>query len=641
MATSSALSTSNQYIKYKITITQKSQNTSNNTSNVTVSVKFYRTNTGYTTYGTGTVYCKINGTTYSSSVTPSQKITSSGIVLFTKTLNVSHNSDGTKTLTCSAKISHDQVSSDYQSFSMDLTTIPRKSTLSVGNGTLGTSQTLTVTKQSSSFTHTIVATCGSASTTVCTKASSTSISFTPPLTWASQNTTGTSISAKYTITTYSGDTNIGSNSYTKTCSIPASVKPSCSISVSDSSGYYDTYGAYIKGLSKFKIVVTGTPSYGSGISSYSTTANGSTYTSSSFTTSVLKSYGTLTISSKVTDKRGRTGTKSVTATVLNYESPKITKLTAERCDSDGTLNDNGAYLKISYSFSATDLNSKNKTSWKIRYKKTADTEYTTIQFGIGSSMLSFSDSGIIEADTGSSYDIEFTITDNFKTTVKKIAASTGFTLMHWLASGLGMAIGKLSELTDYLDIGFKTMFRDDIAIGSNNKKIFGTKPDGTVVDSFNAQDQNGNTIVGYGNYSNKSGDTNIYGVNVNIGISDVASGSDVYKPYYSRGDVITLTFRTAGYITNSSKDISFWIPLAKPVIGSPTVTVTSLNGFVFMQGGNYTHGSGASTYVTPTSYEATATYGAGIYVKAVFSNITNAINNDAIGIYWNGQITLS
>jgi predicted RNase H-related nuclease YkuK (DUF458 family) len=52
MATSSAMSTTNDKIQYKVTITQNSQSVANNTSNVTVSVRVYRTNTGYTTYGT-------------------------------------------------------------------------------------------------------------------------------------------------------------------------------------------------------------------------------------------------------------------------------------------------------------------------------------------------------------------------------------------------------------------------------------------------------------------------------------------------------------------------------------------------------------------------------------------------------------
>lgn len=130
MATSSAKNTSNQYVKYKITITQNSRDIANNKSNVTVSVKFYRTNTGYSTYGTGTVYCKIDGTQYSAAVEHTQKITENGIVLFSKTLDIPHNADGKKTLTCSAWISlNTPLTSSEQSYSQVLTAIPRQATL--------------------------------------------------------------------------------------------------------------------------------------------------------------------------------------------------------------------------------------------------------------------------------------------------------------------------------------------------------------------------------------------------------------------------------------------------------------------------------------------------------------------------------
>lgn len=125
MATSGAMNTSNDRIKYTITIAENSQSIPYNRTNVTVSVRFYRTNTGYETYGTGTVYCVIDGVEYSASVTPSQKITNSGIVLFSKTLDISHNAGGNKILTCSAWINHQQVTSSKQSYSQTLTTIPR------------------------------------------------------------------------------------------------------------------------------------------------------------------------------------------------------------------------------------------------------------------------------------------------------------------------------------------------------------------------------------------------------------------------------------------------------------------------------------------------------------------------------------
>ena len=69
MATSSNFSTSNQYIKYRIIVTENSYSVANNTSNVTVKVQAWRTNQGYETYGTGTCYVNIDGTTSVSETT--------------------------------------------------------------------------------------------------------------------------------------------------------------------------------------------------------------------------------------------------------------------------------------------------------------------------------------------------------------------------------------------------------------------------------------------------------------------------------------------------------------------------------------------------------------------------------------------
>lgn len=478
MGTSSALNTSNQYIKYKITIKQNSTSVDNNTTNVTVTVNFYRTNTGYTTYGNGTVYCKINGTTYSASVTTSQKITNSGINLFTKTLNIPHAADGTKTLTCSAWIDHSQVTSSEQSYSMALTTIPRKSTMTVANGTLGTSQTITVTRQASSFTHTIKAVCGSS--TLYIKADGTtstssvthgdcSIPFTPPVSWASQNTTGRSVTVKYIITTYNGTASVGSNSYTRTCTIPdiSGIRPTCTISVSDPLGYATTYGGYIKGMSKLKISIAGSPKYSTTIKSYSTTVNGSTYTASSFTTGVLKTSGTVTVSTKVTDARG-ISSKEATAdvTVLDYSAPYVSKLNIIRCNEDGTENEAGAYVKVIFNGSASSLNSKNTVTYALKYKKTSDTSYTTVNLSNYNNNYSVSEaSTMFAADTGSSYDVDVVATDAFTSYTRSGTASTEQTIMHFNAAGNGMGIGKLSEYENMLDIGWLTHSTKPICLG--------------------------------------------------------------------------------------------------------------------------------------------------------------------------------
>lgn len=449
-------------VSLSLSITQNSQSIANNTSNVTVKATVKWTSGSFNQLQKSG-WVKIDGTTYDFTSSFNYSGTTSGSqVIFTKTVNVSHNSDGTKTLSCSASYTTGVSSGTITaSTSKVLTTIPRKSTLSVGNGTLGTPQTLTVTEQASSFTHTITAKCGSASTTVCSKSTNNSISFTPPLSWASQNTTGTSVSVTYTITTYNGSTSVGSNTYTKTCSIPASVKPSCTISVTDPTGISDIYGVngYVKGVSKFKVVVTPTTSYGSAIASYKTTANGGTYTTASFTTDVLATSGELTIKATVTDKRGRSGTSSITVDVRNYSFPSVSKLTVHRCNEDGSPNDEGKCVKVVFDASATDINGTGSSSIYLDYKKTTESQYTTIN--LVNDQVSVTDfTYIFDADSGSSYNVRVSIEDDLgNTATRATTASTAFTLMHFGASGRCIAFGKLAELEDVADFAFSIMPR--------------------------------------------------------------------------------------------------------------------------------------------------------------------------------------
>ncbi len=708
-------------VSISISITQGSQSIANNTTNVTVKVN------AKWTYGSWNAtsrpgWVKINGTTYNFSSSFNTGGTTSGSqTLYTKSVTVPHNSNGTKTLSCSASYSSDVSSGTVTaSASKTLTTIPRKSTLTVSNGTLGTAQTLKITEKATSFNHKLTYKCGSASGYILGSSSATSStlsqSWTPPLSLAAQNTTGTTISITFTLTTYNGSSSIGSNSYTKSFEIPTSVKPSCTVSVSDANGYASTYGGYIKGLSKFKIVVTPTTSQGSPISSYSTTANGVAYKVASFTTDVVKTVGTNTITATVKDKRGRSGSASVTANVIDYKKPSITLLKVSR-----TENGQGANVQVTFDSSVTALSNKNTATYKLEYKKSSASSYTAVTLSNYANNYAVSNGTYtFPAETGSSYDVKLTVTDKFDSGYKTTSASTAFTLMHWLKSGLGMAIGKIAEIEEYLDIGFKTRFRKNIIMsngtGSNGSGvIYGEDPSsGADIAAFQPQNENGNTLVGYGNYARKSGNTNLYaggdvwiftgdsstslakfegdtgrlllnrstdcgyktthtsgkiisfgigGGGINRGIYDnttskwqiYSDDTDLYlgapaysyfKPYYGKGDVLEFTLQTAGFITSSSTSLGFVIPISKPIIGNPTVTVSSINGFKLRQrnsssGGSYTHGSSADVYAKPSKYTAAINDGANISVVATFSTTTNAVNNSPIGVYWNGKVTLS
>lgn len=181
-----------------------------------------------------------------------------------------------------------------------------------------------------------------------------------------------------------------------------------------------------------------------------------------------------------------------------------------------------------------------------------------------------------------------------------------------------------------------------MTLKNSNQGVQGVHPDTGETTSLLNMSSYGNTVIGYGGYSNENGNSHIYGNDI---VNYVASAGKVnYRPYYRAGDVIDFTgssaIRTAGYVTNAGKNVVFTIPVAKPVIGTPSVIATSGSGFVLRQDGNYTHGSSASTFVKPTSYSVILN-DIGFIITGVFDVTTNVVNNDAIGIYWDGTITLS
>ena len=324
--------------------------------------------------------------------------------------------------------------------------------------------------------------------------------------------------------------------------------------------------------------------------------------------------------------------------IIAYVAPKITGYSVDRCDANGTIMDEGTYALISFDWSTFAETPSISVTWEsVDGSITGSTTITvsgtsgTVSQTVGNGALT----------TDSSFDITVTVSDSGGATSKNAHLnSLEFPIEVAYENGkYGVGLGKTAELIGYVDVGYKTRHHDHIEF-ENNKVIYGTKPDGTKWEAFNPQNANGNTVVGYDNYENQNGLTNIYGYDLNFGVSNIANPG-TYRPYRRQGDSMTISVRTAGYITNAKKDLSFWIPFSIPIIGSPTVTVTCVNGFQLRQGDKYICGSSASVYAVPTSIEASVTMYNGVYVKAVFSDTTNTVNNDTVGIYFNGTITFS
>lgn len=115
-----------------------------------------------------------------------------------------------------------------------------------------------------------------------------------------------------------------------------------------------------------------------------------------------------------------------------------------------------------------------------------------------------------------------------------------------------------------------------------------------------------------------------------------------WRPYFCAGDSISAAFGTAGYITNSGKDVIFIIPLSKPMVGNPTITVTSVEGLMVRQNNKYLYGGSSTKYVKPSKYTVRSTLSGGcICVVATMQNTTDVTNNSPCGIYANIKITFS
>lgn len=242
--------------------------------------------------------------------------------------------------------------------------------------------------------------------------------------------------------------------------------------------------------------------------------------------------------------------------------------------------------------------------------------------------------------TDSTYTVKITVIDaNGSTTLTRTLPGMKFAI-DFRAGGTGAAVGKPAEIEGYFDVGYKTRLRDELEV-DKEKPFYSYAPDGAKVEFMHPMNQHGNVVIGYGNYDRKAGNTNIYGYDVNIGISSITTPG-YYRPYRRKDDAISFTLDTAGYVTNSGKSVTFTVPFAVPIVGNPTVTITSNKGFILRQGEHYTHGSSATTYVsTDITYTARVSQWMGVTITATFTDTTNVINNNAIGVHWSGYITFT
>lgn len=468
--------TSNQYISCRLDWSAV-PNIDGNYSTVTATLLYWRNNTGYTTSGTWSGGISIEGNVLPGSAQVSISYNSNTVVLIHQ-VNVGHNPDGTRDITLSAYggIAGTSLSSTNLGQVVSLDTIPRTSsaTMSKTNFTIEEPVTINISRASSSFKHDINIAFGSNSFNI---ARGVDTSFT----WNTGNNAtlfynqlpnSTIGQGTLWVDTFNGGTKIGSYPIIFTANVPNTIVPVInSVSYSESTPNLLTkFGVYVQNKSKLSVSVSATGMNYSTVKSYSISVNGIVYTTNSFTTDVLKTSGSNTMSVSVTDTRNRTTTTTRTFSVTEYANPQLTTVDIKRCDSTGVIKEDGTALKLVLKGSISPIINKNDRACTLRYKPKNSSIWNSYTVPMSSYVLnndSVFTGYVFSADL--SYDLEVKLADYFTSTISTTSIGTAFTTMDFKSGGKGVAIGKVSEYESLFEVDFQTRINKPLDVIGDTK----------------------------------------------------------------------------------------------------------------------------------------------------------------------------
>ena len=329
-------------------VEQGSQSITANTSTVNWRMTVSRTGAYYTHnhQGDSTLSLNLDGSNVHYSY-PTWETSGEEYTLASGSSTISHNADGTKTLpiSCTFNPNNGLHGTITVSASLSLTTIPRSSSVSVSAGVIGSSVTININRQSSSFKHTVRYAWAGKTGTIASNVD-TSTSWTIPLDFANDIPNSASGTGTIYVDTYSGSTKTGTQSTTLTASVPANVKPTFTgVSLSDINGAAQNLipsgNTFIQVISNIKVGFNGAVgSYGSSITGYYAEIVGKNQSTSSNggNLGIMNYHGTIKIRASVSDSRGRwSDTKEVSVTVLEYFAPALSFSIARTGSTSSTL----------------------------------------------------------------------------------------------------------------------------------------------------------------------------------------------------------------------------------------------------------------------------------------------------------------
>ena len=496
---------------------------------------------GYTTYATitcdgQTASDKADGTKIGGS--------NNDVTLIDTTFNVSHNSDGSKQVHIELSVStnYPKLGSKTIGTYFTLTTIPRASSVSVSsNPTLGgNAVTITCSRASSSFTHTLrVINPDNTSQAIETFTGvGESYSWIPPLISNNSYPYASHISGEsrtFTIEceTFNGGTSLGKKTCTTTIFVPknANTRPTMdggTFNYTDANTICSNWGVLVQSKSRLDFNVVPICKANSSPGSAQVNIDSSTYNGIVNNgviivsmTKTLQTSGNNVIKVNASDSRGFSIVDSndindwitmATINVIPYITPSFTiQPSVSRCkivNNQPVLDDLGSYASLTFKarISAVSTNAsthKNssallKISWKLKSASWSDTNSVTINGVYNSNSDDYvfektnwiltKSSTPVEIGQSNEIDIKFELTDAFNTSSNPIVVyksiGVGADLLNFNSNGKAIGIGQLSTATGNdakLEIGIPTYIKGNLFLNGIPVGTIETLPIGSII----------------------------------------------------------------------------------------------------------------------------------------------------------------
>ncbi len=184
---------------------------------------------------------------------------------------------------------------------------------------------------------------------------------------------------------------------------------------------------------------------------------------------LLTQSGAVTIPVTVTDSRLRRATADLLLEVQPYQPPSLSQISSFRCQPDGTPSENGTAFLPKFKLQFSDLNGRNIPRVICSWKKVTDTGYGRPLEPISGNAME------ANLEDGASYDVKYTVSDEFHTIDYFDYISSTVYLLHFLKGGTGIAVGKAAEKSNLFDVGLDSSFRRDVTVGGDLAVVGGLR----------------------------------------------------------------------------------------------------------------------------------------------------------------------